>query len=156
MTNKTQPGNCRFMTRVQSQTWRNHRVVLLVSVSWTCFTTPDVIIVGEGLQNLGICSALMAFEQEGIFIVPHLLWHGASVFLGGFFRSRLKDCPIHSPYIGLQGLLRTYSYPDPFENIGFRSKGVCFFLLSLFLLAKRKQQKSSKPVCRILSSLLIK
>jgi hypothetical protein len=22
----------------------------------------------------------MAFEQEGIFIAPHLLWHGASVF----------------------------------------------------------------------------
>jgi hypothetical protein len=28
---------------------------------------------GEGLQNLGLCSALRAFEQEGIFIVPHLL-----------------------------------------------------------------------------------
>jgi hypothetical protein len=27
----------------------------------------------EGLQNLGICSALGAFEQGGIFIVPHLL-----------------------------------------------------------------------------------
>jgi hypothetical protein len=23
---------------------------------------------------------LSAFEQGGIFIVPHLLWHGASVF----------------------------------------------------------------------------
>ena len=30
--------------------------------------------------NLGLCSALRAFEQGGIFIVPHLLWHGASVF----------------------------------------------------------------------------
>ena len=37
-------------------------------------------MTGEGLQNLGLCSALMAFEQGGIFIVPHLLWHGASVF----------------------------------------------------------------------------
>jgi hypothetical protein len=26
---------------------------------------------GEGLQNLGLCSALRAFEQGGIFIVPH-------------------------------------------------------------------------------------
>jgi hypothetical protein len=34
---------------------------------------------GEGLQNLGLCSALRAFEQGGIFIVPQLLWHGASV-----------------------------------------------------------------------------
>ena len=40
----------------------------------------DVTIAGEGLQHLGLCSALRAFEQGGIFIVPHLLWHGASVF----------------------------------------------------------------------------
>jgi hypothetical protein len=40
----------------------------------------DVTIAGEGLQNSGLCSALMDFEQGGIFIVPHLLWHGASVF----------------------------------------------------------------------------
>jgi hypothetical protein len=39
----------------------------------------DVTIAGEGLQNLGLCSALWAFEQGGIPIVPHLLWHGASV-----------------------------------------------------------------------------
>jgi hypothetical protein len=29
---------------------------------------------------LGLCSALTAFEQGGIFIVPHLLWHGTSVY----------------------------------------------------------------------------
>jgi hypothetical protein len=34
----------------------------------------------EGQQNLGLCSALRAFEQGGIFIVPHLVWHGTSVF----------------------------------------------------------------------------
>jgi hypothetical protein len=39
----------------------------------------DVTIAGEGLQNLGLCSALRAFEQGGIFTVPHLLWHGTSV-----------------------------------------------------------------------------
>jgi hypothetical protein len=33
----------------------------------------DVTIAGEGLQNLGLCSALRVFEQGGIFIVPHLL-----------------------------------------------------------------------------------
>jgi hypothetical protein len=33
----------------------------------------DVTISGEGLQNLGLCSALRAFEQGGNFIVPHLL-----------------------------------------------------------------------------------
>ena len=38
----------------------------------------DITIAGEGLQNFGLCSTL--FEQGGIFIVSHLLWHGASVF----------------------------------------------------------------------------
>jgi hypothetical protein len=33
----------------------------------------DATIAGEGLYNLGLCSALRAFEQGGIFIVPHLL-----------------------------------------------------------------------------------
>jgi hypothetical protein len=34
----------------------------------------DVTITGEGLKNLGkLCSALRAFEQGGIFIMPHLL-----------------------------------------------------------------------------------
>jgi hypothetical protein len=33
----------------------------------------DVTIAGEGLQNLDLCSALRAFEQRGIFIVPYLL-----------------------------------------------------------------------------------
>jgi hypothetical protein len=32
------------------------------------------------LLYLGLFSALRACEQEGIFIVPHLLWHGALVF----------------------------------------------------------------------------
>jgi hypothetical protein len=32
----------------------------------------DVTIAGEGLQNLGLCSALRAFVQGGIFIMPHL------------------------------------------------------------------------------------
>jgi hypothetical protein len=33
----------------------------------------DVTIAGEGLQNLGLCSAFMVFQQGGIFIVPQLL-----------------------------------------------------------------------------------
>ena len=38
----------------------------------------DVTIIDEVLVNLGLCLTLMAYEQEGIFIVPHLLRH--SVF----------------------------------------------------------------------------
>jgi hypothetical protein len=33
----------------------------------------DVTITVEGLQNLGLCSALRAFKQGGIFIMQHLL-----------------------------------------------------------------------------------
>jgi hypothetical protein len=40
----------------------------------------DITNTGEGLQNLGLCTALRAFEQGGIFIKPHLLRHGGSVF----------------------------------------------------------------------------
>jgi hypothetical protein len=64
---------------------------LLCNINWLIFhyfTFPlrnfhsygDVTIAGEGLQNLGLCSALRAFEQGGIFIVPHLLWYRDSVF----------------------------------------------------------------------------
>jgi hypothetical protein len=31
-----------------------------------------VTIAGEGQKKLGLCSAFRAFEQEGIFILPHL------------------------------------------------------------------------------------
>ena len=44
------------------------------------FTYMETSIAGEGLQNFGLCSALRAFEQGGIFIMPHLLWHGGSFF----------------------------------------------------------------------------
>jgi hypothetical protein len=44
---------------------------------YTCFYLyGDVTIASGGLQNLGLC----AFDQGGIFIVPHLLWHLTSVF----------------------------------------------------------------------------
>jgi hypothetical protein len=44
------------------------------------FTSIEMSPLPEGLQNLGIaqCSVLRAFEQGGIFIMPHMLWHGFS------------------------------------------------------------------------------
>jgi hypothetical protein len=39
----------------------------------------DVTIANEGLQSLGLCLALRAFEQGGIFIAPQLLSNGTSV-----------------------------------------------------------------------------
>jgi hypothetical protein len=96
----------------------------------------DVTITGDRLQNLGLCSALWAFEQAGIFIVPHLLRHGTSVspvssegpphsvasydtqgdvknlFLPGFSR-----VPYQSPLTTHKGMWRIYSNPDPHGNI---------------------------------------
>jgi hypothetical protein len=61
-------------------------IYLSIDLFIYCFTSfsrifhlyGDITITGEGLQNLGVCSAFRASEQGGIFIVPHLL---ASVFL---------------------------------------------------------------------------
>jgi hypothetical protein len=64
----------------------------------------DDNIAGKGLQNLGLCSALKAFAQGGIFIVPHMLQQETSV------------CPISSDglshsvaFYDTQGLWRMYS-----------------------------------------------
>ena len=48
-------------------------VCLLTSRSGRYYSNGDVIVVGEGLQNLNKCSALTALNFVGIFIVPHLL-----------------------------------------------------------------------------------
>ena len=48
--------------------------------TWAFHSYGDVTIVGDGLQSFDLCSALMSFEQWGFFSVPHLLWHGASVY----------------------------------------------------------------------------
>ena len=42
----------------------------------------DVTIAGEGLQILTYSLAIMAIEQWGFFSMPHLLWHGTSVYNG--------------------------------------------------------------------------
>jgi hypothetical protein len=92
----------------------------------------DVTIAGEGLQNLGLCSALRALEQGGILIVPHLLWREASFFSGlirrtapfsrllrhtrgceGSVLTRILMGPYQSPFTTHKGMQRTYSNPDP-------------------------------------------
>jgi hypothetical protein len=49
-----------------------------------------------------------AFEQWGIFIVPHQLWCWPR-----FFRSHPKDHSNQSPLTNCMGMQRTYSNPDP-------------------------------------------
>jgi hypothetical protein len=65
---------------------------------------------GEGLQNLGRCLALKVFEQGGIFIVPHLLWHGP-------WFSHPKDSSIQSPLMTHKEMLRIYSNPHSHRSI---------------------------------------
>jgi hypothetical protein len=92
----------------------------------------DVTITGKGLQNLGLCSALRAFEHRGIFIVPHLLRHGALVFpvsseepphsVASYdTHGDVEDLFLHrswrSPSVASYDMQRDaedlYSYPDP-------------------------------------------
>jgi hypothetical protein len=93
----------------------------------------DVTIAGEGLQNLGLCSALRAFEQGEIVIVPHLLWHGASVF------PVLSEGPPHlvASY-NTQGMWRIYSNPDPH---GASTESYAYIYQSYILMNKKNQYK---------------
>jgi hypothetical protein len=50
-------------------------LLFYVPLDQKCFTYMEtsIAIVGEWLQNLGICLALRALELRGIFIMPHML-----------------------------------------------------------------------------------
>ena len=51
-----------------------------LALIWRRHSYGDVTLVIELLQIWVLWPTPTAFEQGGIFIVPHLLWHGASVF----------------------------------------------------------------------------
>jgi hypothetical protein len=59
-------------------------LIIVLRPAQEFFSCIDYMYTGEGLQNLGLCSAPGAFEKGVIFTVPHLLGHGASVFLVSF------------------------------------------------------------------------
>jgi hypothetical protein len=80
--------------------------VLRLTQEYFTYIYGNNTITGERLQNIGLCSALRAFEQGGIFIVPHLMWHGT-----WFFQSHLKD--LQSPLTTHKGVWMIYSNPDP-------------------------------------------
>jgi hypothetical protein len=100
-----------YRKKITTNDWLIGPIYCLTSHSKIFHWYGDVTIAGEGLQNLGICSALRAFEHEGIFIVPHLLCHG----LTGprFFRSHPKNRSIQSPLTTQEGMWCIYSNPDP-------------------------------------------
>jgi hypothetical protein len=72
--------------------------------------------------NFGLCSALRACEQGWIFIVPHLLWNGASVF-----PVSSEGPPYSVTSYDSQGIRRTYSNPDlhgsPFSRLLRHARG---------------------------------
>ena len=52
----------------------------------------DVTVVGEGLHRFDLCSAPVAIEQGGIFIVRHLLYVTCSRF-SGYIRENTQILP---------------------------------------------------------------
>jgi hypothetical protein len=61
------------MYQQKQKNWHNIVTVLRPAQEFFTYMETFVTITSEGLQNLCLCSALRAFEQGGIFIVPLLL-----------------------------------------------------------------------------------
>jgi hypothetical protein len=113
-----------FVDFILQRTWRYtmwyRKIITCMMYEWYhidikdwliiyCFTSRSRIFhLYEGLQNLGLCLVLRAFEKGGIFIVPHLLRHGASVF-----PVSSKGLPHSVASYNTQGMWRIYSNPDP-------------------------------------------
>jgi hypothetical protein len=72
------------------------------------------------LQNLGLCSALRAFEQGG-----SLSCHTCCDTEPWFFRSHPMDRPIQSPFTTHKGMWRIYSIPGP-HGYHMDVKFLCF------------------------------
>jgi hypothetical protein len=55
-------------------------IVNVAVLNYSCTSRPRILHmygdVNITRENLGLCSALRVFVQRGIFVVPHLLWHG--------------------------------------------------------------------------------
>jgi hypothetical protein len=84
--------------------------VHLPQKSFTHMETSPLSVKGA-LQNFGLCTARRAFEQGGIFIVPHLLWHWASNF-----PVSSKGPPHLSASYDTQGIPRIYSNLDTLRS----------------------------------------
>ena len=61
-----------------------------------------------------LCSALIAIEQWGFFSVPHLLWHGASVY-----NCHLRGSVTHTPITERLAAVSTCFYDLGLSLLGF-------------------------------------
>jgi hypothetical protein len=71
---------CYFPPGIILGACRIYESALPGNVDWLIIYCVHEIFTYMELSPLDLCSASNAFEQGGIFIVPHLLWQGASVF----------------------------------------------------------------------------
>ena len=61
--------------------WKMICFVCCFMFCWQIFRSyREIPLTSEGLQKLGLCSALATFEKKRWFFAPHLLWHGALIF----------------------------------------------------------------------------
>ena len=79
--------------------------------SWILHSYGDVTITGKWLQNFNISyisyilyTALMVIWQWGFFNVPHLLWHGPTLYHGQF-RGPVTPTPVTERFYDI-GLLQ--------------------------------------------------
>jgi hypothetical protein len=73
--------HCTINVFVSYEDWFNDRLYIVLRPAQEFFTYMETSpLPVKGCKNLGLCSVLRVFEQGGIFIAPHLLWQGASVF----------------------------------------------------------------------------
>jgi hypothetical protein len=94
------------------ETITHHAFGILLSILilvLNSFEATGIIIAGEGLENLDLCSVLRAFEQAGIFIVPHLYRATPAVTRDLGFSGLIRRTPLRTR----KGMLGTYSNPDP-------------------------------------------
>ena len=65
---------CYYLVRMERWEWTFRYTTMALRWNWN--------LCRWRASNFDLCSALMAIEQWGFFSVPHLLWHGASVYNG--------------------------------------------------------------------------
>jgi hypothetical protein len=97
-------GIIQYLTRIE-YTWRYIDWLIIYGItshSRIFHLYGDVTIACNWLQNLGLCSALRAFEQS---------CHTCCDTGPRFFRSHQKDRPILSPLTTREGMWRIYSNP---------------------------------------------
>jgi hypothetical protein len=110
------------MKNKEQSVWKPNSEFLIDWLIIYCFTSRsrifhvygDVKIAGEGLQNLGLCSALRPLSREG-----SLSCHACCDTGPRFFRSHPKDRPIQSPLTTRMGMLGIYSDLDPHRGSEF-------------------------------------